>query len=337
MEDGVLVTDESPSFYLERMTFTDEADVEHTTTGVLGALEVVEPGRGQVLPHEETTPKARSDRLDLTRATTANLSAIWGLSLAGGLADVLAEPADSIGAFTDEAGVQHQFERVTDPTRLAAIELAVGAAPVIIADGHHRYEVARAYREERRAATGGRAGPWDLTLAFVVELAEDQLAVQAIHRLLTRLPKDFDLEAALGRYFEVGNPEPVTPLITQRLLDAGALCLVEQDGLGRLLRPRPGEFTGVADLDSQRIERALAGVPGTVVFQHGVDRVLSAVGDGRADYGILLRPVAIDQIAATAHDNRLMPPKSTFFAPKPKTGLVIRSLRADDEELAALR
>jgi uncharacterized protein (DUF1015 family) len=336
LEEGVLLTDEAPSFYIERMTFTDEGDVEHTTTGVLGALEVVDPGRGQVLPHEETTPKARSDRLDLTRATTANLSAIWGLSLAGGLSEVLSEPAEWIGAFTDEAGVHHTFERLTEPTRLAAIELAVGAAPVIIADGHHRYEVARAYREERLATTGGQAGPWDLTLAFIVELAEDQLAVQAIHRLLTQVPADFDLEAALGRSFEVGNPEPVTPLITQRLLDADALCLIEPDGLGRLLRPRPGVF-GSVEFDSQRVERALADVPGTVVFQHGVDRVLSAVADGRANYGVLLRPVAVHQIAATAHDNRLMPAKSTFFAPKPKTGLVIRSLRADDEELVSRR
>ena len=109
---------------------------------------------------------------------------------------------------------------------------------MIIADGHHRYEVARTYRDERRAATGGMPGPWDLTLAFIVELAEEQLVVQAIHRLLSGLPDGFDLEAALGPSFEVGMAEPITPLITRRLQDAGALCLVAPDGLGHFLRPR---------------------------------------------------------------------------------------------------
>ena len=82
LDEGVLVVEEEPSLYLERMRFTDEAGTEHTTVGVLGALEVVDSGDGDVLPHEQTTPKAKTDRLELTRATSANLSAVWVLSLA---------------------------------------------------------------------------------------------------------------------------------------------------------------------------------------------------------------------------------------------------------------
>ena len=296
---------------------------------MLGALEVLEPSTGQVLPHEQTTPKARTDRLELTRATEANLSAVWGLSLAGGLSKLLDEPGLWLGELTDEGGVHHAFERVTDPVRVGAIEAAVGAAPVIIADGHHRYEVARTYRDERRAVTGGMAGPWDLTLAYIVELAEDQLVVQAIHRLLHGLPAGFDIESALGPSFEMGGPEPITPLVTRRLHDAGALCLVGPDGLGHLLRPRPSAFTNVRDLDSARLDKALGDVPCTITYQHGVDNVVSAVTEGRADYGVLLRPVSIQQIAGTANASTLMPPKSTFFAPKPKTGLVVRSVHTE--------
>ena len=331
LDEGVLVTDVEPSFYLERMSFVDESGTARSTVGVLGALEVVDPGKGEVLPHERTTPKARTDRLDLTRATEANLSAIWGLSLASGLSSVLAEPGEPLGELVDDAGVRHTFERLADPTRMAAVEMAVGAAPVVIADGHHRYEVARTYRDERRALTGGQPGPWDLTLAYIVELAEEQLVVQAIHRLLAGLPAGFDLEGALLPWFEVAGPEPVTPLITRRLLDNGALGLVGPDGLGRLLRPRPGVFDSEAELDSARLDRALRDVPVTVTFQHGVDNVVAAVTERRADYGVLLRPVTVDQIEATANDNELMPPKSTFFAPKPKTGLVLRSVRGASE------
>ena len=88
--------------------------------GVLGALEVVDEGAGGVLPHERTTPKASTDRLDLTRATNANLSPIWGLSLAGGLTELLTAPAEPVGSVTVD-GVEHSVERVTDPERVAAI------------------------------------------------------------------------------------------------------------------------------------------------------------------------------------------------------------------------
>ncbi len=326
--EGVLIVDHAAAFYLERMAFTDEAGTPRVTVGVLGALEVVDPGAGDVLPHEQTTPKARTDRLELTRATQANLSAVWGLSLATGLAALLDEPGKPIGELVDDEGVQHVFERIADPERIGAIQAAVTSAPVVIADGHHRYEVARTYRAEQRAARGHQGGPWDLTLALVVELAEERFAVQAIHRLVTDLPEGVDLESVLTPSFEIGGPELVSPRITRRLIDAGALCLVGPDGMGRLLRPRPEAFAGVADLDSARLDHALAGVEATIAYQHGIDNVLAAVRQGRAAFGVLLRPVTVEQIAATANENALMPPKTTFFTPKLKTGLALRSLAA---------
>ena len=95
--DGVLVADATPSFTLYRMRFTDDAGRDRDIVGVLGGLEVVDVGAGGVLPHERTTPKAITDRLDLTRATHANLSPVWGLSLATGLTALLVEPGEPVG------------------------------------------------------------------------------------------------------------------------------------------------------------------------------------------------------------------------------------------------
>ena len=85
--DGVLVADDEPSFTIYRMRFTDDTGTARDIAGVLGGLEITDEGAGGVLPHERTTPKASTDRLDLTRATQANLSPVWGLSLASGLTD----------------------------------------------------------------------------------------------------------------------------------------------------------------------------------------------------------------------------------------------------------
>jgi uncharacterized protein (DUF1015 family) len=324
--EGTLVTDTSPSFTLYRMRFTDDAGRHRQTVGVIGALEVVDPGSGGVLPHERTTPKASTDRLDLTRATAANLSPIWGLSLASGLTDLLAEPGLPLGSVTDDDDVIHSVERVDDPARLAAISAAVAAESVLLADGHHRYGVAEVYRDERRAAADGAPGPYDLTLAYVGELVEDQLSVQATHRLLDGLPADQSWPDVLARCFDTEPAGPATATLAATLVEQGALAYVDPGGTATLLRPRPEAFEGVRDLDSARLEHALEGVPHVVMYQHGVNNVLSALSAGEAQAAVLTRPVSIAEIARTARDGELMPPKSTFFTPKLRTGLVLRSM-----------
>ena len=112
IDAGVMEYDPTPSF-------SDLPDAFHRRTrrrrrdiaGVLGGLEVVDEGAGGVLPHERVTPKASTDRLDLTRATQANLSPVWGLSLAAGLTELLAEPGEPITSVTVD-GVEHVVERV---------------------------------------------------------------------------------------------------------------------------------------------------------------------------------------------------------------------------------
>ena len=135
------------------MRFTDAAGARRDLVGVLGGLEVVDEGAGGVLPHERTTPKASTDRLDLTRATNANLSPVWGLSLARGLTALLDAPGEPVGAVTVD-GVEHVVERVADPDRIAAIRDHLGGDDVLIADGHHRYAISRTL--PRRGACGDR-------------------------------------------------------------------------------------------------------------------------------------------------------------------------------------
>ena len=106
------------------MRFTDATGAARDLAGVVGALEVVDEGAGGVLPHERTTPKASTDRLDLTRATRANLSPVWGLSLASGLSELLADPGELVGEVSVD-GVLHRVERITsDPERIAAIAIS---------------------------------------------------------------------------------------------------------------------------------------------------------------------------------------------------------------------
>ncbi len=134
--------------------------------------------------------------------------------------------------------------------------------------------------------------------------------------------------AALEPWFESFDAGPLdgASTISARMADAGALALVRTDGFW-LLRPRAAAFDGVDDLDSSRLEAARGALgPHEIAYQHGVGNVVSRVRSDAGTLGVLLRPATVDQIAATAHAGKLMPPKTTFFAPKPKTGTVFRML-----------
>ncbi|WP_241432164.1 DUF1015 family protein [Ilumatobacter nonamiensis] len=324
IDAGVMDFDEAPTFTLYRLRFTDASGADRSIVGVLGGLEVGPYGECGVLPHERITPKASTDRLDLTRATRANMSPIWGLSLADGLTALLTEPGEPIASVTVD-GVEHSVERVSDPERIAAISALVATDDVLIADGHHRYGVAQTFRDETRTATGSDSTPAEDTLVFVSELVEDQLSVEAIHRLYSDIHVD-DLVRALDAGFERTPAEAPSPATLAEMDERGALCLVRPDGSAEWLTPKPGAFDGVRSLDGLWLEELLSGVEHSVTYQHGVDRVVDAVVNGNAHAAVLIRPVSVAEIERTAREGVVMPPKSTFFTPKLLTGLVIRPL-----------
>ena len=323
IDSGVMAFDDTPGFTIYRMRFTDAVGTARDIAGVLGGLEVVDEGAGGVLPHERVTPKASTDRLDLTRATHANMSPIWGLSLATGLTELLAEPGDHLSSVTVD-GVEHVVERVTDAARVAAIADKVGSDDVLIADGHHRYGISRTFRDEVRAA-GRTDTPAEDTLAFVSELVADQLSVEAIHRLYTDI--DFDqLQSVLSTAFDLSDAgTPAAATLAEMDAD-GKLCLIGPDGTGQWLTPKAGAFDDVRALDGAWLEHVLSGVDHSVTYQHGVANVVEAVTQGAASGAVLIRPVSVAEIERTAREGLLMPPKSTFFTPKLRTGLVVRSV-----------
>lgn len=322
--DSVLVDDAQPTFSIYRMDFTDELGNRRHTTGVIGALELSAPGEGGILPHEHTTPKAKSDRLQLLQATGVQLSPIWGLSPASGLSELLDLGRPPTASWSDDQGVTHSVWLDDDETHQREISALVASEPIVIADGHHRYETSLAYRDEQRVEHG--PGPYDLVMTYVVELAEDQLTVLPIHRRLSGLPPSFDLVSALAPFFELTSVDGVDPGIIERMQTVGSLALVTNAGAW-LLRPKADALESARDLDSSRLDVALASLPPhEVVYQHGVDNVVARVEKGEADAGVLLRPATVAQIVDIAHGGERMPPKTTFFHPKPRTGVVLRDV-----------
>jgi uncharacterized protein (DUF1015 family) len=334
--DGVLVTDTSPRFYAYRMEYRDAHGVARHTRGVIGTLRLPESGSDDVLPHERTLSKAKSDRLSLLRAMRVNVDPIWGLTLGSGLTGLLTG-ATPLCECTDDEDVHHELGAIDDPTMIAAISRVVGGAPLVLADGHHRFETALAYRNSQRAAGVDDPGA-EAIMCLVVELIEDELSIAPIHRLVD-LPAAVDLRAALVDAFTFEDAGAVTPenvdALTVRMREEHALGLVDRQGLA-LARPRPdvraaalaGEHPAVAATDAALVEALVVPrLPGaTWQYRHDAQAVATLVEKGAATAAILCSPVTVAQTRAASIDRVRMPQKTTFFSPKPRTGMVFRPL-----------
>ena len=161
-------------------------------------------------------------------------------------------------------------------------------------------------------------------MTYVAELVQEQLSVAAIHRLY-----DIDnasLLSVLSSHYDTSDAGRVGPHTISEMDSKGALCLVSPTGTGTFLTPRTDTFAGVRDMDSARLEHALRNTKHSVTYQHGVTEVVTKLAASAAASAILIRPVSLAEIRRTADTGELMPPKSTFFTPKLRTGMVMRDL-----------
>jgi len=330
IEDGTLRRDDAPSLTIHRMTFTDGLGRPRTISGVVGGLEVASGPGAAVLPHERTTPKDSTDRYDLTLATQANLSPVWGLALGDELERALETPGRTVNAatMTDSAvgPVKHRWEVVDDPGRIESIRAALSKDDVLIADGHHRYGVAQRVLAEHGEKLPGATH----TLAFVSPLTEEQLAVAAIHRVYWGVALERLREGLSAGYRLVDGERLESPTrahtIPEQIQTRDCPCLLDAAGNLQWLILDEAPGTTARDLDGARLEHLLREIPHEVGYLHDPVDAASAAMTGDATAAVFIRPVPIAEITRTGRTGEVMPPKSTFFSPKLPTGAVLRPL-----------
>jgi uncharacterized protein (DUF1015 family) len=357
--DGSFRKDPRPSLYVYEQTYrVPGSDVERTQRGFLGRLRL-EPFGSGVLPHERTLSGPKEDRYKLLRATGANFSPVVGLyaDRSGGSATVLAEIADrpaTIDLVGDDA-VRHRLwvvaaDEVGGPI-VERLMAPAAAGPITIADGHHRYETALRYRDERRMSRSCEEDPpFDYILMLFLETTGQALTVLPTHRVVQGLgPEAVEvLRASLGELFAVDSVERSADLETafgSAALGAGGagrFGLWTRDGGATLTARRsafepwlPAGGEALRRLDVTLLQVALerlcgidpdaTAAGGRVRYTKTAAEAITWVdrADDGADAAFLLEPTPVADIAVVAEAGDVMPQKSTYFYPKPVTGLVI--------------
>lgn len=358
--DGTLRKDPRPSVYVYEQSYrVPGSDQERTQRGFFARLrlEPLEPGSG-VLPHERTMTGPKEDRYRLLRATGANTSAVAALFEDAGAvgARVLAETAghEPAVAVVDDDGVTHRLwllpaAGADAPSGAAeALIAAASAGPVVIADGHHRYETALRYRDERRMTRSCEEDPaFDYVLALLLP-ADEALTVLPTHRVVRGLG-DAGVErlvASLDTVFQV-EPAAAEELVARfAAVDApggrgrfglltrrGAYALRwRPDALADALPPGSDALRGLDVIRLGAALQALAGIDAAAVsagdrvgYTKSAAEAARAVASGTegGDVAFLLEPTPVSAVLAVAHAGEAMPQKSTYFYPKALTGLVL--------------
>ncbi|MCA9799808.1 MAG: DUF1015 domain-containing protein [Cyanobacteria bacterium HKST-UBA04] len=334
---GVLAQDETPAFYGYNQSWPDGGKTV-TRTGFIGRLQVEPFETGQVLPHEWTLGGPKADRLALMKTTGAILSPIFCL-YDDPAKQIDYTPGPNAVNLTDAEGTKHTFWPITDPGQVALIQQVLESQSVLIADGHHRYETALAHSQWRReqdgtTETAAGSNPYDYTLSFFTNMADEGLRVYPTHRVFKSHPDGWHAGKLVNAFHKHFEPEddpdqvllwlqtPRQPKQGFRLKDHAAI-----DGVHEVLRQLDVAYLDqllfVEELGQSANDLKAAGHLAFIRDEAEVHRLLISNPDTVVFWVHAPDVQAVKDICSKSKDTGIrMPQKSTYFYPKLLSGLV---------------
>jgi len=355
---GILRQDPVPGIYAYSQTFTvpGTRDLQERR-GLIALGRIHDYADGVVHRHEQTLSKPRADRLNLLRATRAHFGQIFMLysdprhEIEGLLKSRMEEDPDI--SLLDEYETLHRVWRIQDPSLIQAVQQKMQDKKLLIADGHHRYETALAYRNERRAETGGSDpnAQHEFVMMTLIPMESRGLVILPTHRIVHGL-MDFDRERMLeaaGQFFDNDRIDlrtesrSATTLLGQAGENGTAFVAVtrqgpylmraKQDAIQHALRELPvlQRELDVVQLHRVMLERVL-GISEEAIrnqenvrYERDAFEAISWVRQG-ANVAFLMNPAKIEQVRDIAFGGEVLPQKSTDFYPKLLSGLAIYAL-----------
>jgi len=333
IDSGILMRDPEPAIYPYFQEFTvPDSGKRLVRKGFIALAAVEDYAAGIVHRHEQTLSGPKKDRLELLRHTLAHFGQIFMLYPdPAGRIDLVLDAAtleQPLIEITDEYGAIHRLWRVTGATEIPHL---MADKKLVIADGHHRYETALAFRNENR----GKAGADRVMMTFV-NMHSPGLKILATHRLVSGLPK-FSMDQFLQAVANDFNVQEIdSPARLQEAWSERPSKSIIGAAIGRqlfLMEDRNARDELDVRVLHERILSKALGIGEEAVRQEkhlryirGLDTAVAEVCSGAAQIAFLLKPTSIQQVADSSFAGGVMPQKSTDFYPKLLSGLTIYKL-----------
>ena len=347
IKEEILKYDFKKCFYLFEETFMENGS-QKSFKGFIGLLKVEEYGAGKVLRHEKTLSKPKEDRLALLKACRANLEFIYTIyndsneKISTTLNHGFKERCDISTSVSYDSSLHFRFWKISDEGMVEKIKDMMKSKTLLIADGHHRYETSRLYKEHK------------YILALFVSGNQKDILIHPTHRAIkfNNAVKPEEIIKKIEKYFTVEEIKPDTACIKNKMLESfsmqkKSLCLYFKNkgcyfitlkaDLKKLYKElniveeyfdTDYEYLDVNILHKLIIEVILAdSAVKEINFVHSIEEVLELINKNDASYdfdaGFILNAPTIETVQKLSYADQIMPQKSTYFYPKPCSGLVI--------------
>ncbi len=343
LEDDVLAVEDRPCLYVYEMSFP-LGDGVAKLRGLVAAVQLYDYAEGVVLAHERTLSAAKDDRYALLEATKTNVSPIYALYNGGddvrqAINDAATQPA--LSAVRMPGGISHTLWRITDIPTIRSIQAAMSDKKLYIADGHHRYDTALRYHKNTDDEFSGHV------MMFLADVNDDALCILPTHRVLTlplsydedgfigRLRHDFFVEKCLTHEQPVGTVTPAVDGVSF-IIYAGQpyyyiATLTNPELMAELLPEMPDCYRNldVTVLQTAILERYLgvtkqSAAAGILRYTHDIPEAVAMAEEDERQCAFILNATRISDIVTVSEAGQVMPQKSTYFTPKPITGMVMR-------------
>jgi len=355
LENEVVQQDRRASLYLLETIFRAKdpfaPKMKLKRYGVLSGLRLEFPGKGAVRPHERTLPKAKQDRLNLLNSLRTNISPIFGLFFdsQGGWRKWVSQitKAKPLCVGKESKDCSHRFWKIDDPKLQKSLRSMLKKKNVYIADGHHRYEVAWAYKENRLKSEprADRFRGWQYVMTYLCPMEEKGLLMLPTHRLVQTGKTLPDLKEHIGKYFDIQSVKNSKSLVATlnkskkkdlimgwvaqkgffllklKKTISASRCLVNRSPSLRSL-----DVIFLHDIVLEEANGAVYVKGKNIYFTQDIDGMYKKAKKDPSWTGFVLRSAGVESLAKVASSGEVMPPKTTYFFPKVPTGFVLMPL-----------